>query len=436
MYENQISSLSNSLNITLENDISIITLDDGINHTYCSKIAWEQDNYLPIGTARLIMPYSKDIEKYWTEYPGPVVIHANLNPKKNNVIASKIPSSTGISLNLRKVVGVDFEKDTNEKKIRFKNDNYNYAFIGKTYRFKQTGRTFIIYLEDLGWKFLQKVPKEFRDTYIANQSLDDAFQAICEFMGIEFAYSIEDLSEYNFSADGYSIEKDGKVIEDVPSILKEWANGSEEEEEEEEDMTKEEGMAKALQYKEFESDGLAEYNKTKKKANNNKKDNNSLNAKVTNKDEDEDKEGAEEDKNNESADKKIEEFQEEFDEKIKDLFIGNTFYDSDISNPVMNYDWITITPKAPASTDTTATTGSTATGASTGDNNSNTSNSTKNGWIGGQYYINGKIYLYTSYINSLSPSQAEAKYIQGQNTYTQDTLDRLRSRAAGNRVIA
>ena len=49
---------------------------------------------------------------------------------------------------------------------------------------------------------------------------------------------------------------------------------------------------------------------------------------------------------------KIEKYQEEFDRKIKDLFIGNTFYDSNISDPILNYDWITIVPKAPVSTTT------------------------------------------------------------------------------------
>ena len=77
------TSLSNFLNVELENDISVITLDDGINHTNCSKIKWEKDNFLPLGTAQLIMPYSTDIEQYWIKYSGPVVIHANLNPKAN-----------------------------------------------------------------------------------------------------------------------------------------------------------------------------------------------------------------------------------------------------------------------------------------------------------------------------------------------------------------
>ena len=48
----------------------------------------------------------------------------------------------------------------------------------------------------------------------------------------------------------------------------------------------------------------------------------------------------------------MEKYQQEFDEKIKDLFIGNTLYDSNISDPVLNYNWITITPQA-ATTEST-----------------------------------------------------------------------------------
>ena len=80
MYEKQQSSLGSVNNMMLENDISVITVDDNINHTYCSKIRWDKDNFLPIGTAQLTMPYSKDIEQYWIKYSGIVVIHAN-SPK-------------------------------------------------------------------------------------------------------------------------------------------------------------------------------------------------------------------------------------------------------------------------------------------------------------------------------------------------------------------
>ena len=70
--------LGNFQGISLETDICIITLDDNLTHTYCHKIKWEKDNKAPIGIARVIMPYSDEIAKYWTKYSGAVVIHANI----------------------------------------------------------------------------------------------------------------------------------------------------------------------------------------------------------------------------------------------------------------------------------------------------------------------------------------------------------------------
>lgn len=353
MYEKQQSSLGSINNMMLENDISVITVDDNINHTYCSKIRWDKDNFLPIGTAQLIMPYSKDIEQYWIKYSGIVVIHANLNSHPNSVIASQLNIPDTISLNLKKYVDTEVDIKDNKRTLRFKNDEYNYAFIGKISRFKQVGKTFIIYLEDIGWKFLQKVPQEFRQSYIANQSLDDAFQAICEFMGVDFAYSIEDLSEYNFAADGYSVQKDGEIIETVPTILTEWVDNSEDEEEEDNEggLDPDNG---------FESETLKEVVDQQKKALRNQLSNNqsnkSLNAQTTNSESVDNviDNNTEEEQNAQSIQDKIEQYQQEFDDKIKDLFIGNTFYDSNTSDPILNYNWITITPKVATSSDTSS----------------------------------------------------------------------------------
>ena len=356
MFQNQISNLSNFQGIQLETDISIITLSDNISHTYCSKIKWDKDNYSPLGTAQLVMPYSKEIEAYWIKYSGAVVIHANLNFRPQSLTqATMYQMEDTLSLNIKNYQKnqqqekeVTKKKDKKTNKIHLQNDYYNYSFIGKTARFKQVGKTFIVYLEDLGWKFVQKVPKEFRDSYIAGQSLDDAFQAICEFMGVDFAYSIEDLSEYHFSADGYSIEKDGQVIEDVPSILKEWKAKTEDEEEENE--TQDESMGKSINQEGFESSGLQEYKNKQKQSNN--QSSNSLNAQVTNQTNNQENQDNKVEEQQQTPTEKIEKYQEEFDRKIKDLFIGNTFYDSNISDPILNYDWITIVPKAPVSTTT------------------------------------------------------------------------------------
>ena len=353
MYEKQQSSLGSVNNMMLENDISVITVDDNINHTYCSKIRWDKDNFLPIGTAQLTMPYSKDIEQYWVKYSGIVVIHANLNSHTNSVIASQLEVPDTISLNLKKYVDTEVDIEDKKRTLRFKNDEYNYAFIGKISRFKQVGKTFIIYLEDIGWKFLQKVPQEFRNSYIANQSLDDAFQAICEFMGVDFAYSIEDLSEYNFAADGYSVQKDGEIIETVPTILTEWVDNPEDDEEEDDEggLDPDNG---------FESETLKEVVDQQKNALRNQLSNNqsnkSLNAQTTNSESVDNiiDNNTEEEQNTQSIQDKIEQYQQEFDDKIKDLFIGNTFYDSNTSDPILNYNNITITPKVAASTDTSS----------------------------------------------------------------------------------
>ena len=443
---------NNFMNAPLELDISVITLEDNINHTYCAKIKWEKDNRTPIGVAELIMPYDKKIESYWSKYSGIVVIHGHLNSKKNQDIQSLIynlPQTISLNLKAQQNNKNIIQKEDKEKnKIHLQNDKYNYSYIGKVSRFKQVGKTFIVYLEDLGWKFLQKVPKEFRNSYIAGQSLDDAFQAICEFMGVDFAYSIEDLSQYNFSADGYSIEKNNQIIENTPSILKEWGKDNSQEEDNNIDENIDNNIGnnidkstiKALNDKTFENSGLIELENNKNKQNTNESQEQALNSQITNNLVNNDTTNP---TNTNNKKEKIEQYQQEFDEKIKDLFIGNSLYNSDISNPVLNYDWITIEPKSITSENISTVGGVSGSSNPNNEENQNESNSEydstfgntssrareKNGWINGQYYINGKIYLSKEYLNSLSPSEAWDKYLSGQGVYTDATLTKLHARA-------
>lgn len=399
-------SLSNFNNIDLETDIAVITLDDNLLHTYCAKISWERDNSTSTGTAKLTIPYSTDIEKYWSTYSGTVIIHANLNPfqKINKILSEK-----------NKIT-----KKKEKNKIRIQNNEYNYSFIGKIHRFKQVGKTFVVYLEDLGWKFLQKVPDDFRKTYIAGQTLDNAFQAICEFMNVEFAYSIKDLSELNFSNDGYSIEKDGKIIEDTPTIFEEFKNQNKEDEEL---KSEDEHMGEAL----ITSPDLEfpELIQNKNQTFNTSSSINTTNTQLP---------------ENLTENKYHKEYEEEFHEKIKDLFKGNTLYDSNVSDPILNYDWITVQPTVTSTSTDSASSSSLTNGGNSNSESNNSSNSAQpttssslqkrdlNGWHNGQYYINGLIYLSDSYINSLSPSEAWAKYIRGQGVYRDGTLNRLRAR--------
>lgn len=308
-----LSNLGNFQGINLETDICVITLDDNLTHTYCSKIKWEKDNYSPIGVAQLVMPFDNQISNYWSTYSGTVIIHANLGFIAHDPV---IDTVTNISLNLKKMQNVKSKIDKQNKKVRLDNKYYNFSFIGKVQRFKQVGKTFFVYIEDLGWKFMQKVPKEFRDSYISGQKLGDAFQSICEFMGIEFAYSIEDLNEFSFSADGYSVEKGGQVIEDVPSLLSEWKTPKDENSTDKNNT--DEQLAQNLDHQGYENAGLIDYDL-----------NNQSTAQAGNQ------------VSNQSFDDLTIQLQMDFDEKIKDLFKGNTMYNSNISDPVLNYNWIT-----------------------------------------------------------------------------------------------
>lgn len=481
------TELINQLNPSGNNyktDVSIITLDDGLQHNYFTSISYQKDNYTPIGTAIMIMPYIDEVAQYWTKYYGTVVVSAKLDSQKVNTNsedyfkntietqhkkaiekAKIIRTKSGVELTAEQQKAQD-EKDNKKLSQRFINDYYNYSFIGKVSRFTQKGKKFVIYLEDLGWKFMQKVPKEFRETYIANQSLDDAFQAMCEFMGIEFAYSIEDLNEYNFAPDGYSIQKDGETIEDVPSLFKEWGDTSEEEEEEEDVNPTVTGKAigedQATNNNKSKNKSNSKSKKKKNKSSNKKNSNNNKTSKSTNTNDKslassstnkdgtpyssatgtEEGEKKEEEDDTNSVQDKIDKFQEEFDLKVKDLFIGNTYYDSDMSNPILDYNKITITPKAPPSDTTTGAAGATGTangstangstnGSSTGGTFQSNSKGTggRSGWYGGQLYENGKIVLLDSYINTLSASQAWAK-AQQTGTYTPATIGRLLKRAS------
>ena len=294
--------LNNFLGNQLQTNIAIITLNDNLVHTYLSKITWQDDNSVPLGTAEVVIPYSKQVDKYWSSYSGCVVIHAELfRPSiEQNQMA------TIAQLPTKKII-----KSKEQEKIKIQNDEYNYSFIGKVYRAKQIGQSITLYIEDLGWKFLQKVPDDFRKKYIAGQTLDNAFQAICEFMGIEFAYSIDEMQKYNFSNDGYSVEKNGVIIEETHSILEDYND-------------EEKKMAKGLTDITNEETGLMEYDKK----------NNNNNSNITNS-----VDNLEQENN-----PKKQQYGKEFDEKIKDLFKGNTLYDSNISDAVLNYNYISVSP--------------------------------------------------------------------------------------------
>lgn len=349
MDESTIMRALNSRNKNLQVDVQVITLADNLEHPYFSLIELSKNNLSPIGIAKMEAPYTPYISHYWIKYQGEVVISFNMvDMKQVNTNSESFfnyvnegerkrfleqkankPAEDDKTQHTTK----EEEKEYIDMTPRFQNDHYNYSFIGKISRFKQKGNKFIIYFEDLGWKFLQKVPKDFRSSYVAGQYLDDAFQAICEFLDVKFAYSIEDLHEYTFANDGYSVQKDGQTIEDVETILSEWGMKEVEDDEAKNDE---------LDDPSNESPSLVNLDKANENNENyikNDSDTTQQNTDVNS------EESTETEDDTQTVQDKIDKYQDDFDKKILDLFIGNSYYDSNLTDPILDYGKITITPK-------------------------------------------------------------------------------------------
>lgn len=393
-------------NKNLQVEVQVVTLEDNLDHPYFSLVELAEDNVSPIGIAKVEAPYTPHISNYWIKYKGIVVISFDMSDLKH----TNTNSTSFFDLLSKAQTKAENFTSLNQ---RIQNDYYNYSFICKISRFKQKGKKFIIEFEDLGWKFLQKVPKEFRDTYVAGQSLDDAFQAICEFLGVDFAYSIEDLSKYTFGSDGYSIQKDGQTVEDVTTILSEWGSETIEEAEEEEKQEDPDGL------------GLHQYeNETVKELDEKNKDNKNY----TKSDENTNPQLSEEEPD--ASQEKIEKYQEEFDRKILDLFVGNSYYESNLVDPILNYSSITITPKitennSSSSPSVVGETGETNTETQVGQELINRSNT---GITLSGINIQNKIALSYDQVNSLTPDQAYQESFKTDKYYN-TTIIRLRARA-------
>ncbi len=296
MVLNTFTEIVNGLSVDRAVIAQVITLSDGLTHPYFSSVQISADNSNPIGIAKFNMIYDEQVLEYWTNYNGVVVISFNI---------SDVDRENTNSLNF---------SESHNLNGRIQNEEYNYSFICKVSRVKQKNKEIIILLEDLGWKFLQKVPDEFRQTYISNQYCDDAFQAICEFLDVYFAYSIEDLHAFQFGADGYSITKDGQIVEEVQTILTTMVTDASDAEDPLDDPI-------------FEDQGLFDL----LSGNAEERDTNDQSLSEN---------------TDESLEKKIQDYQEEFDKRILDLFIGNAYYESDLISPVMDYGRITVTPSS------------------------------------------------------------------------------------------
>lgn len=307
----------------------IITLKDNLFHPYFSYISIAKDTISPLGICKMEMPYMQQALDYWIKYDGVVVISFSTEETSDEEYLKSLKQNNNI-----------------------KNNEYNYSFIGKIQKIKHKGNKVVIYLEDIGWKFEQKVPKDFRESYIAGRPLDEAFQAICQFLDVRFAYSIDYLNGYTFGADGYSIQKDGQTIDEVQNIFEIIKSNT----------TIDENNTDELDIPDYENEGLIDFGNSNLLAGTVEK---LLDVKNKN-----DKE--------KTIEEKKQKLQKSFDEKIKDLIIGNKYYDSKIESSILNYGGITLEPQSASNSDPmSAINGGGTEGGTNGNNNSGNNNGAK-----------------------------------------------------------
>ena len=152
------------------NNIVVITAQDNLIHNYFTSIdiSWDASNCL--STAIIKMP-KLDVQNlsYWTTYTGQLTIYVG-----NDFVFDYVNANSNIN-----------EQDAANSLVKYwDNSNIKPFFRGEISRVKEFENDVTIYVDSIGRRFQQKIPDDFRQSFINNQNVRDAFQAICEFLGV------------------------------------------------------------------------------------------------------------------------------------------------------------------------------------------------------------------------------------------------------------
>lgn len=149
------------------NNIVVLAKRDNVTHNYFHyfELYWDARDCL----SSIIMRMPKtdvDNTKYWINYTGDIVLY----------MGDKTPD----------------EQITTDKNNKMSTTNYwdlqgqKPIFQGEITRVKEMKNELEIHVDSIGIRFKQKIPEEFRQAYINGQNVRDAFQAICEFLGVKY----------------------------------------------------------------------------------------------------------------------------------------------------------------------------------------------------------------------------------------------------------
>ena len=399
--ENQDSNPSNQIIVHTELDNLVH------NYFHSFELYWDAGDALSNAIIKLPKTDTENT-KYWITYKGEITIYLGneVNPtlkqeeNKGSVNNTKYWSLKGMIPIFKGDVGI----------------------------IKEYQEVLEIHIDSIGKRFKQKIPDEFRQSFINNQNVRDAFQAICEFLGVKYICPPAQPKEQDEETEDNTVNGDG-TENNVDNK-----------------NAQEQQLAQAATNTSQNNQNNSANNNTGSSSTQN---NNSQNA-LTEGTEQNDVQNGYSDISFDASgaivhgsvaietspdmedtllaleDHPLDKYLEDttfISTDVKKFLNGEMF--ETVHGFAMNYDAITVEPKSSSTSDMSTISGASGTNGS----GTNGSGSNKNGWHDGQLYENGKIVLYDSYINTLSPTQARAKAEGGSNTYTQDTLDRLWRRA-------
>ena len=150
------------------NNIIIYTVKDNLTHNYFHYFDMYWDAGDCMSSVTLKMPKTDTGNtKYWVAYTGEVEVYTG-----NNV--SKTTQST------------TDENNSSTPETYWDLQGMSPIFRGEIGRIKEYQDVLEIHIDSIGKRFKQKMPDEFRQSYVNNQNVRDTFQAICEFIGVKY----------------------------------------------------------------------------------------------------------------------------------------------------------------------------------------------------------------------------------------------------------
>lgn len=174
------------------NQIVIHTEKDNLTHNYFHsfEMYWDAGDCLSSMILKLPKTDTGNT-KYWITYTGEVAVYLGSDIERQQ------------------------KQSTNSENQAVTNETYwslqgmSPIFKGEIGRIKEYQEVLEIHVDSIGKRFKQKIPDDFRQAFINNQNVRDAFQAICEFLGVKYICPPPTAPEQDEETETDSAETDG-----------------------------------------------------------------------------------------------------------------------------------------------------------------------------------------------------------------------------------